>query len=479
MGLSAKWQSLFPSIGAEKLFPRLKDTLIETGESVVQLSRSTMSSKSFKNEIEQKTPNPGNPKEAGWTFLCNANDPNLNTYISILEPLARHRGMSDPDKPLLLYGTSPEDWEDWLYDTYFSASLTGQKVPLYILIVGDPDYVPFQFQALLDLSANVGRVAFDSPDELENYVEKVLRIEQNKKPVVKREALVFATDSDNTQDPIYYSKRYMAEPFANYISDQSGPFRLDTHRVFGKDATKANFLDILHASSPSLVFTASHGLGDFERPFDFQKRYHGSITTYRSEGSLFESIVSADDVPSNVQFLEGSIFFQFACFGYGTPTQSNFSHWFGEAPEMLTKSDFISALPKKLLANPRGPLAYIGHVDTAYLHGFADPDFPDLFHETWHSRIAPFKNAIQHLLETQPIGYAMKDINERYSLSSAILAGIYDRIGKGKMKWSQPKERDFINLWVTHLDARNYMILGDPAVRLRIPTSSNHIASST
>ncbi len=34
--------------------------------------------------------------------------------------------------------------------------------------------------------------------------------------------------------------------------------------------------------------------------------------------------------------------------------------------------DFVAALPKRLLAHPRGPIAYAGHRDTAWRHGFAD-----------------------------------------------------------------------------------------------------------
>ena len=36
-------------------------------------------------------------------------------------------------------------------------------------------------------------------------------------------------------------------------------------------------------------------------------------------------------------------------------------------------ADFIASLPQKLIAHPRGPIIYIGHVDVALLHGFDDP----------------------------------------------------------------------------------------------------------
>jgi len=82
--------------------------------------------------------------------------------------------------------------------------------------------------------------------------------------------------------------------------------------------------------------------------------------------------------------------------------------------EQLAERDFIAALPKRLLAHPRGPIAFIGHLDTAFLHGFADASQPHTL-DRWHARIAPFKKAVDRLLGVQPSGLAMEGINERYA----------------------------------------------------------------
>lgn len=79
-----------------------------------------------------------------------------------------------------------------MHDNYYALDLEGKQVPQYILIVGGPDQVPFLFQSILDTVANVGRVDFDSLDDLKNYVEKLIRLETAPEPVVAKEALMFA-----------------------------------------------------------------------------------------------------------------------------------------------------------------------------------------------------------------------------------------------------------------------------------------------
>jgi hypothetical protein len=175
----------------------------------------------------------------------------------------------------------------------------------------------------------------------------------------------------------------------------------------------------------------------------------------------------ADDVPIDEPFLEGSVFFQFACFGYGTPSQSDFMHWLG-SPELNSEEDFVAAMPKRLLAHPRGPVAYIGHLDTAWLHGFDDPNDPSIL-EKWHPRIAPFVFAVNTLLkETNPIGMAMVEMNKRYDITNAILTSTLDRLARGKIRINSDYFSRIADTFITRSDAQNYMVFGDPAVRLRI-----------
>ena len=221
------------------------------------------------------------------------------------------------------------------------------------------------------------------------------------------------------------------------------------------------------------MYTASHGLSASSSNLELQKQVNGAICCQRSPAARGrqEWLFTADDVPSDRPFLEGAVFFQFACFGYGTPAESDFAHWLGGEPDSVTANeDFVAALPKRLLAHPRGPVAFIGHVDTAWLHGFDDPQLPFPV-DVWDRRIGPFVQALNGLLTTEPVGRAMTALNERYSTTNAMLTGAYDRLMRGKSKPTPEFWSKLADTFILRSDAQNYMVFGDPAARLRIASS--------
>ena len=416
----------------------------------------------FRGEIErERTVDLGDPRAAGWTFLLNGNDPQINDIIKILRPLAEHRGMVDPEAPLI-FGDEPQDeWFNWLQENY--STLDMETVPHYILIVGGPDRVPFLFQSLLDSTASVGRVDFDSQEDLRTYVQKIIRLEKAASPVVTRKTIVFAPDG-GPEDATYYSRRYMAEPLADHIRTRFG---LEIHELMGDHATKEQLMEDLREAKPALVYTASHGIGAPNESLEIQKRLNGAVCCQHTGPLTLDSLFSAEDVPLDQPFLEGAVFFQFACFGYGTPAESDFMHWLGN-PELNAAEDFVAALPKRLLAHPMGPIVFIGHLDTAWLHGFADPESPDIL-DRWDDRIEPFVYAINTLLKVSPAGLAMARMNKRYDISNAIITYTFDRLQKGKIEMTPRRQVRLADSFITRSDAQNYMILGDPAARVRIP----------
>lgn len=465
MGLDYSGQRLFEPMDENVVIKSLVSAIEPNAADVQSLTRTTAGAVSFRGEVERATLDLGDPRAAGWTFLVNGSDPQRDEIETILEPLALHRGMANPKDPLLYNGESSDEWFNWLQDNYYALELERKRVPHYILIVGDPNQVPFRFQSVLDTAASVGRVAFDTLDDLKHYVEKLIRIETAPTPLVTRETILFAPDA-GLPDPTYFSREYMVEPIAEHIKDE---LKLKAHTIIGDDATKMNLLDALNAKKPALVYTASHGLGAMNELFEIQKRYNGAICCQHTGALTLDALFSGDDIPLDQPFLDGAMFFQFACFGYGTPAQSDYTHWLEGVPKQYTDADFIAALPKKLLAHPHGPIAFIGHLDTAFLHGFADAEAPHTL-DRWHKRIAPFVRAVNQLLGVQPSGLAMEDMHKRYSICNALITNTYDRQRRGKLKWDAELEARFLDTWITRSDAQNYMIFGDPAVRLRIPT---------
>jgi hypothetical protein len=438
-------------------------TLTRNAEEVARLARFSERAASFRGEVERiRRPDLGDPLDAGWTFLVSDTDPRRDDIIEAIRPLAEHRGMADPQNPLVFHGEPPLEWGDWLTENY--SPLETDKLPYYILILGGPQEVPFHFQALLDGGGAVGRLAFDTIDDLKAYVDKVIRLEKAARPVTKAEIVFFATDAGE-RDPTYFSRRYMVEPLAEEIKCGGG---FETTLLAGDDATKAALADTLSTSSPALVYTASHGVGAVDQPQEMQESVNGAICCQDlAPGGV--GLFTAADVPQGDKpFLEGAVFFQFACFGYGTPAESDFDHWIGGNGRLSsTKTDFVAALPKRLLAHPRGPIGFIGHVDLAWMHGFTDPDNPHLI-ERWHPRVETFVAAVRSLIGVEPAGLALERMNRLYNVTNAMLANAVDRMQRPGGTRAEDFQRRVIDTFVLRSDAQNYHVFGDPAARLSI-----------
>ncbi len=452
---------LVPSLEQKQFAERLTASLLKNGNEVASLTDSSARAASFRGEVERQAIDIGDTRNMGWTFLVNAKDPRKKEIIEAIRPLAAHRGMRNPDAPLVYDG---EDWWDWHLENY--SPLGVEAPPHYILIVGDPAQVPFRFQSILDSMASVGRLDFESIADLRTYAEKLVRLERAKRPTVKRETLVFATDG-GAGDATYFSRRYMAQPLTDYIQDA---LKVKTKAVLGDAATKEALVDALRGARPALLYSASHGLGAPDQDLSFQRAYNGAICCQQVGDPTLDDLFSAEDVPPDEPLLEGAVVFQFACHGGGTPAESDFGHWLGDST-FNAKADFVAALPKRLLAHPEGPIAFIGHVDTAFLHGFLDPDHPHIITD-WDPRIAPFKRALDQLLRVQPIGLALADLNKRYDICNALLTQLHDLIKRGKTQMTEKLQARLVNTFITRTDAQNYLILGDPAARLRLPEAA-------
>ena len=186
------------------------------------------------------------------------NDPQRKQIIETLRPLAAHRGMEDPSAPLVFGGEPEEVWGDWLQENYYAPGLEGKKIPHYVLMAGGPKMLPFGLQSLLDTVASVGRVEFDTLDELKQYGEKIIRIETAEDPVVKREVILFAPDG-GMQDPTYFTD----------VTNQAGIDVAGQHRTGWVDVDGDGDQDIFlvrnsFTSEPNnFVYYQNNGNGTF------------------------------------------------------------------------------------------------------------------------------------------------------------------------------------------------------------------------
>jgi hypothetical protein len=117
----------------------------------------------------------------------------------------------------------------------------------------------------------------------------------------------------------------------------------------------------------------------------------------------------------------------------------------------------VAALPQRLLSHPNGgALAVLGHVERAWGYSIKPPGVG--------TQLQPFRNLIGYILSGQPVGTATKDISDKYSVLSAELLSKLDETQPG----DKPSDKDLAWTWIERNDAQNYVVLGDPAVRVRV-----------
>ncbi|HXU31628.1 MAG TPA: hypothetical protein VN851_13725 [Thermoanaerobaculia bacterium] len=343
-----------------------------------------------------------------------------------------------------------------------------KKLPYYLLLVGDPTWLPFQLQTELDVQYAVGRLWFENANDYRSYAEAVVAYEVAAEVRGKERAGRLLVDSKNTEgddgDLTFFAvenpgDRATYQTANDLIAYLHKALKLCRPRwrvrtIGGGEAKRARLTRLLGAEKPSILFTASHGVG-----YDADDRQQGN-----RQGSLIcddwpgepapledEHCFAGADVPTEAD-LSGLIAFLFACYGAGTPSYDSFGFRVPDGPRKIAPAPFVARLPQRLLA--AGALAVVGHVDRAWTTSF-----------TWNGRgghVVVYDHLLRQLMDGYPIGFAMEQMGLRFADLAAAL----------QVLWSDRaflRDRDvetFGELWLAASDARNFVVLGDPAVRL-------------
>ena len=332
-------------------------------------------------------------------------------------------------------------------------------IPYYLLIVGDPRNIPYEFQYQLDVQYAVGRIYFDTLDEYANYARSVVRAETEQ--IERPRQVSFWGPYNEGDKATELSSERLVKPLSKWLSSGKA-LGWECPTLIEEKATKKSLCHQINSDAPALLFTASHGVG-YPKSHPLQKDFQGSLIG--QEWNRYDKVIdpekhlfSADDLSKDAN-LHGLIAFHFACYGLGTPQFNNFKQRDGD--KELAQFPFVSRLPQKLLSHEKGgALAVIGHIDRAFSSCFQIAKPTNNIEQ-----LTVFKSVLKCLTDGLPIGYAMEFFNQQYAeLSSDILN----------------EEDDFkiSSLWTISTDARNYAIFGDPAVRVAIaPTHDDKIPS--
>ena len=329
-------------------------------------------------------------------------------------------------------------------------------VPFYLLIVGSPEEIPFEFQYLLDVQYGVGRIYFDQLEDYVRYTQSVVQAE--KQEIFRQKRAVFFGPSHDY--PTGLSSRNLVGALAEKMSANHADWEVRT--VLPEQSTKSTLSGLLGgADTPALLFTASHGLG-FNINDPRLVPHTGSLLCqdfigYQCGRISEQYYFSADDVPSSAD-VAGTMVFFFACYGAGCPCTDNFHRQaFGEE-RIIAPYNFISQLPLKLLSHPKGgALGVFAHVDRAWAYSFQWGD------DLAITDVETFRSMLSTLLSGKPAGAASDYFGSRYAeistnLTEELNSTTEDYQDVDRIAW----------WWTANHDARNYIFIGDPAVRLAV-----------
>ena len=342
-----------------------------------------------------------------------------------------------------------------------------QGVPYYLLIVGSPEAVPMQFQYMLDIYWAVGRLDFPSLEEYARYAQSVKDYETAPAPPQRRrQAALFATEHDGATRMFTNG---IVHPFIHGDGSlkplgQRQRFAVDP--VLGDDATKDTLTSLLRGEReggpPALLFSGTHGMvcrKDEAR----QAACQGALVCqdWPGVGKITDSdLFSAADLPADAQ-IHGLIHFMFACYGGGWDKFDTFRDGPDGQALQLAAGPATARLPQAMLAHPKGgALAVLAHVDRAWSYSFKT--------DQGGSQYSGMRDVLARVMQGQRIGNATDLFNIRWAALSAPIADALRDFQAGGIPGVELARK-----WIARDDARNYAILGDPAVRLRIDDMAN------
>ncbi|MGP0062380.1 MAG: hypothetical protein ACLQGP_02095 [Isosphaeraceae bacterium] len=346
-----------------------------------------------------------------------------------------------------------------------------QRVPYYLMVVGSPGAVPFRFQYGLDVVYAVGRLWFENPDgtpdldAFERYARAVVESESVPGPWRPSRRAVFVGVANRGDRATSLGLGDLVRPLGAALAatEEVRDAGWDV-QTFGPElARKDDLAGLLNGPEPpALLFTASHGMA-FPNGHALQYAHQGALLCQDWPGILrwrgaipTGHYLAADDIADGAR-LAGMIAFHFACFGAGTPALDDFAHLnrFGSA-RVLASRPFVARLPQRLLR--QGALAVIGHVERAWSCSFRGGGGVG-------RQLQAFQSVLQCLLGGHRVGWALEYFGALYAALATELTGEITLESRGQ----RPDDALLADLWTAHNDARGFVVLGDPAVKLLPP----------
>ena len=138
-----------------------------------------------------------------------------------------------------------------------------KEMPFYVLLVGSPEEIPYEFQFQLDVMRGVGRIDFgDDLDAYARYAQSAVLAETGQVKLPRRATFFGVANPGDKATQL--SARWLVQPL--YEGLQSGEIAIrepwQVESFIGQEATKSQLGRLLGGDqTPAFLFTASHGMG--------------------------------------------------------------------------------------------------------------------------------------------------------------------------------------------------------------------------
>jgi hypothetical protein len=400
-----------------------------------------------------KDPVPDSP-DGHWAVMLTGNCPNKDLIERALSPLIEHRAGAIITIP---NNMGVMEFQSWLREQF-----NDHKLPPYLLICDSFKNIPLEYQFIFNAFAVTGRLWLDELDAYETYVRKVLAVERGEFKTGSHHIVATPMDDEVT----YADYGNIIAPMLPVLEAASFPL----NSLIGKpDFEKQKLLSAVNDASFLALYC--HGMALPQEEWQRQPNLQGSFVLEK-DSKQDGGLLTAGEL-SATPFVPGGIVFSPACLSAGTQANSDFAAWIDpvDLPNYLGVDTRLSANSLALLSSPSGPIAMLAPFDISLVAPMYNPMTRAYdFQREVHLRF------IENLSRRQTIGKATSPFRWGAGAFYAQAISVFGQIA-GTVSYSEPRGLrkpmtigEFIIMMnsrhITATEMRNYVILGDPAVRL-------------
>jgi predicted acylesterase/phospholipase RssA len=385
----------------------------------------------------------------GWAAVFPEGTTREAPIYQALEPLIEHRraqvrtGGSASRFQVFLgpFGYKPgQTVEDFLA----AADLgPGQQDPTrlgyHVLLVGGPEVIPFEFQLRLDLEYAVGRLSFEAPEHYAAYARRVLAHERGETTAARGVRLACTAPAGSPVRPKLTDQVLPA--IEGYLSERAPGWSVRTVAWDGGPAEALAAQTWGAGEQASVLLVAGPTALPRELPEDADLESYG-WPRLGEEPLPLEVILGGGAAPEILVLLGGC--------SAGVDDHTRYGFLSTPPPIAYPDRPLVNGFARRLLRWERGPLVIVGELDVSWF-------LPPLTGR--QSEAMSLAEVMEMLLSGRTAGASMQSTSDHYFRKLHLRAKA-ERLGVEL----QPRQVEGLKLAIEN--ARSWLLLGDPAVRL-------------